>query len=167
MIQARQRFGKLKTLRRAGTKSNQSMWTCRCDCGVTKDIAACSLRRGASKSCGCNKYIRPYESLYNYCMFHAEREHPELIHSLTYEQFLAFTNTPVCHYCEAPVEFVARNINEPRAIRYNLDRKDNGVGYCKYNLVVCCKICNYTKGNRFTSKQFVEIGRVIRSFRES
>ena len=159
-------FGKLTVLRRDGVRNNQAMWWCQCSCGVQKSINGHSLRKGAIKSCGCLKCIRPYESLYNYCMFHAEREHPEFVHNLTYEQFLEFTKIPTCHYCEDSVAFVARNINGLRAIRYNLARKDNGVGYCSYNLVVCCKSCNYTKGNRFTYEQFVEIGKVIRSFRE-
>ena len=166
MIKPRQRFGKLKALRRVGTKYHQAMWLCLCDCGNTKDIAAGSLERGVSKSCGCSTYIKPYESLYNYCMFHAHREHPELQHTLTFKEFVSFTSSPTCVYCGDTVVFVSRNINGARATRYNLDRKDNAKGYCKSNLAVCCKSCNYTKGDRFTYEQFVEIGKVIRSFRE-
>jgi hypothetical protein len=158
-------FGKLEVLRRAGVKGRQALWLCRCECGVEKPVSGGSLRNMKQQSCGCSKHIRPYESLYNYCMFHARREHPELLHNLTYEEFLEHVNTPLCHYCSAEVAFVERNINGERAIRYNLDRKDNLQGYCKENLVVCCKSCNYTKGNRFTYEQFVQIGKVIRSFR--
>ena len=157
-------FGKLTVLARSGSKGGQPVWLCRCECGVEKGIAGNSLRTGRQRSCGCSKYIRPYESLYNYCLFHAAREHPELDHTLTYEEFLTFVNDLSCHCCESAVEFVARNINGKRAIRYNLDRKDNGRGYCADNLVVCCKRCNYTKGDRFTYEQFVQIGKVIRSF---
>lgn len=156
--------GKLTVLRKGGIKGGQLQWWCKCECGTEKEIAGSSLRKG-QKSCGCEKYIRPYESLYNYCIFHAHREHPELQHSLTYEEFLMFVSEKVCHYCGAPVTFVRRNINGSRAIRYNLDRKDNSLGYCHDNLVVCCKRCNYAKGNRFTYAEFVQIGNTIRGFR--
>ena len=157
-------FGKLTVLHRDGTKGSQAMWWCRCECGVEKSIAGGGMRGGRQNSCGCSRYIRPYESLYNYCMFHARRERPELQHTLTYEEFLKFVSKRLCHYCGKGVEFVARNINGKRAIRYNLDRKNNFRGYCAENLVVCCKVCNYTKGDRFNYDQFVQIGKVIRSF---
>jgi hypothetical protein len=35
-----------------------SMWTCRCDCGVVRDIIGNNLTRGISKSCGCLKIER-------------------------------------------------------------------------------------------------------------
>ena len=158
-----QTFGRLKVLREGGTKGGQKLWWCKCECGIEKEVAGGSLRNG-QKSCGCTRYIRPYESLYNYCMFHAVREHPELQHTLTYEEFLLFVHEPSCHYCGATVAFVHRNINGLRAIRYNLDRKNNVLGYCKDNLAVCCKRCNYAKGNRFTYEEFIQIGNVIRSF---
>ena len=34
--------------------------------------------------------------------------------------------------------------------KYNLDRKDNSIGYSKNNCVVCCSTCNYIKGDKFT-----------------
>jgi hypothetical protein len=163
----RKKYGNLTTIRRAGSKNGHPLWLCRCDCGIVKSIDGPAVYKGTTKSCGCSRYIKPYESLYNYCMFHAKRERPELEHTLTLKQFLKFTKTSQCHYCGAAVEFAKRNINGKRAVRYNLDRKNNNKGYCAANLVVCCKLCNYTKGNRFTYKQFLEIGRVIRSFHES
>lgn len=30
-----------------------AMWWCRCDCGVEKEIASASLRKGQTHSCGC------------------------------------------------------------------------------------------------------------------
>ena len=160
-------FGKLIVLKRAENKNSHPQWLCKCECGTIKPVDGPGLRHGLIKSCGCSIYIRPYESLYNYCMFHANREHPELLHTLTFEEFVEFTASPFCHYCGEAVVFVVRNINGARAIRYNLDRKNNAEGYCKPNLVVCCKVCNYTKGNRFTYEQFIEIGKVIRSFHGS
>jgi hypothetical protein len=163
-IKIGKRFAKLLVLCKASPKNRHAMWKCQCDCGVVKDVDGAGLQTKRIKSCGCIRRLRPYESLYNYCMFHAKREHPELAHTLTYSQFLEFTKITKCNYCGEFVEYAEHNTNTVRAIRYNLDRKDNGVGYCKHNLAVCCKSCNYTKGDRFTYEQFLKIGKVIRSF---
>lgn len=53
-----QRFGRLVVLKRAPTHEDPSgrkrtYWTCQCDCGNIKDIAATSLKNGATQSCGC------------------------------------------------------------------------------------------------------------------
>ena len=50
-----QRFGRLVVLEEAPKrKIHTSHWVCRCDCGnITKPIAMCSLKSGATKSCGC------------------------------------------------------------------------------------------------------------------
>lgn len=49
------RFGRLLVIRQSDTKKAPSIqkYVCLCDCGRAKDIAATSLVRGASKSCGC------------------------------------------------------------------------------------------------------------------
>ena len=43
-------FGRL-TVERRGKKP--SHWECRCECGAQLEISSSSLKRGASKSCGC------------------------------------------------------------------------------------------------------------------
>ena len=53
-----QRFGKLTVLSEApihitAKGSRCRRWVCKCDCGRTKIIEQNSLRRGATKSCGC------------------------------------------------------------------------------------------------------------------
>lgn len=50
------KFGKLLVVEFSHTDSNgQSFWKCECDCGKEKTINGASLRRGASKSCGCRQ----------------------------------------------------------------------------------------------------------------
>lgn len=49
-----QRFGRLIVVKYAGKNhSNHSFWSCKCDCGAEKVIAAYHLRRGDAQSCGC------------------------------------------------------------------------------------------------------------------
>lgn len=48
------RFGRLTAIQRNGITSNRiTIWTCKCDCGGSKDISARSLRSGLTRSCGC------------------------------------------------------------------------------------------------------------------
>ena len=48
------RFGRLIVLGyvRSGT-GGDSVWLCRCDCGVEKNVSGISLKHGRTKSCGC------------------------------------------------------------------------------------------------------------------
>lgn len=51
-----ERFGKWKVLGFSHLdKYNQAYWNCACDCGSFTPVSGKSLRKGYSKSCGCNK----------------------------------------------------------------------------------------------------------------
>ena len=50
-------FGKLTVVDRADNKNRAPMWNCECSCGNTKIVNGGSLRRGYTKSCGCNQGI--------------------------------------------------------------------------------------------------------------
>jgi hypothetical protein len=48
------RFGRWVVLREIGRNERKDvLWFCRCDCGSEKVVLGGSLRKGASKSCGC------------------------------------------------------------------------------------------------------------------
>lgn len=48
------RFGRLVVLSPSKTrKYRQACWVCQCDCGTIKEFPTESLKKGASKSCGC------------------------------------------------------------------------------------------------------------------
>jgi len=55
------RFGFLTVIRREGSyrKTTQAAWLCRCDCGSEKVVGGDNLRRGLSKSCGCQQHLGP------------------------------------------------------------------------------------------------------------
>ena len=51
---AGQRFGRWAVIRRDGSDARgQSMWFCRCECGIERRVLGASLRSGKSISCGC------------------------------------------------------------------------------------------------------------------
>lgn len=164
-------FGRLTVIHEAadsGGPGRHRRWVCRCSCGNTTETLAHNLMRttGATLSCGCfmreSKRIKPFEALYNVLVRRATRQQ---LCVLTYEEFLPFTVVSECRYCCGPIEWNKHLSAVADSRAYNLDRKDNSVGYTASNLVVCCKNCNYTKGDRFTYEQFLQIGAVIRSFR--
>lgn len=47
------RFGRLVVISYAGKKGGKNQWVCQCDCGKTSVVAACNLKSGKTKSCGC------------------------------------------------------------------------------------------------------------------
>ena len=46
-------FGRLFVFARADNVNGRAYWKCRCNCGNSTVVAASSLRRGNTKSCGC------------------------------------------------------------------------------------------------------------------
>lgn len=53
------RFGMLTVLERAGHDAGRAyLWLCRCDCGETSIVRATSLRKGTTKSCGCQRLVQ-------------------------------------------------------------------------------------------------------------
>lgn len=50
-----ERFGRLILIQFSHKKGSVYYWTCRCDCGVIKQVAIGEMRRGSTKSCGCLK----------------------------------------------------------------------------------------------------------------
>lgn len=105
---------------------------------------------------------RPYEWLYNKLVFYGGFREIEI--ALTFEQFLLFVDTKKCFYCDADIIWVEHHNKGSANSAYNLDRINALEGYRPDNLVVCCKRCNYGKGDRFTFDEWVKIGATIRAF---
>lgn len=54
-----ERFGRWTVIERAESGPGRTTrWSCVCDCGTRRDVAAASLRKGQSTSCGCGKSER-------------------------------------------------------------------------------------------------------------
>jgi hypothetical protein len=107
---------------------------------------------------------RPFESIYH-GIFNDWRK-PEVL--LNYEEFLEFTKIQNCHYCgdTIPWKPYATVKGEFGSRAYFLDKKDHQGPYSKENCVVCCSECNYIKGARFSYKEYVLLGEVIRGIRD-
>ena len=101
----------------------------------------------------------PYQSAYNHLKDSVKRTNKKRkrkrVFALTFDDFLKFTQITNCFYCNDQINWVAHTGKGQH--KYNLDRKDSTLGYLKENLVVCCKLCNYMKGNYYSCDEFIEI----------
>lgn len=168
-----QKFGRL-TVRRLVSR-RPVVWECECECGNTILVTGSEhLISGNTKSCGCINMERistltrkrPYESVYNNLAKLCSRQPDRLRLEISYEEFLGFTSITECHYCGGPVSWAMYNVNK-NGFSYNLDRKDNSLGYTKSNVVVCCYRCNSGKGDQFSYEEWVEVGKCLRCLREA
>ena len=46
-------FTRLTALHRDESRERRAYWLCQCTCGAVKSVAACELKSGRTKSCGC------------------------------------------------------------------------------------------------------------------
>ena len=167
---ARRRFGKWKVI---GIQSRYpTVWLCECACGTRRGVLMPSLTSGHSRSCGCSsadyirtkRRLRPFEAVYRSLLRGAVKSGQSV--ALSYEEFLCFVAVNECHYCCGAVEW-KEYLQSGSRVPYNLDRKNNDLGYSVLNCVVCCKRCNFGKADRFSYEEWVEIGKTIRAFREN
>lgn len=170
-----QKFGRLTVLEQSSnSKHGFSRWKCKCDCGNEKIICGVNLIHGRTTSCGCyNKEQtrkklskEPFLGTYNRMLDAAKRTNREC--TITYKDYLKLTETPNCHYCKHPIKWepYIRRKNHGTYAGYNLDRKDNTIGYTNENCVVCCKICNHIKGKMLMYEEMLKIGPMIGEIRK-
>lgn len=114
----------------------------------------------------CSQKLRPYENLFN--LFNYKCRYRAIPCELTYRDFLRFTETKHCHYCNAPISWLMHSVfKTSNSFAYNLDRIDNSKGYSKNNCCVCCSICNSIKSDRFDHHEMVELGHTIQKIQEA
>jgi hypothetical protein len=163
------RFGRLKVISRLKNDDyNQIVWKCKCDCGNICNIISRSLIHNRTKSCGClhKDVVRkePYYHLFTALNRSSKNRGREC--SITFQQFLSFVEINKCHYCNDKIEwFLHRELNKGNGHHYNLDRKDNKIGYTLENCVVCCPRCNYMKGT-LSYEEFYNFTKPIRDIKK-
>lgn len=142
------------------------------DCGKEVELRRYELKRAQGRCGSCTAVyngrsmiskngIRPYEALYN--NFKSQIALRKKKCDVSFEDFLEFTKTDKCHYCDEPIKWASCRL-KANGSKYNLDRKDNDQDYLKINLVVCCWPCNERKKHLFTYEQFVQIGKLIKNW---
>lgn len=125
---------------------------------VSGRCRACADKNSA-KHRGVGFRKRPYEALYNKFCYDRRRDCKES--SLTYADFCDFARSKSCHYCTREVFWSEYSLGT-NGYSYNLDRKDNSKGYSVKNCVVCCWLCNETKGARYSYDEFMLVAPALR-----
>jgi hypothetical protein len=159
----RRAFGRLTVIDyEKGSGRKPGKYICTCTCGGIKKTVSKSLTSGETKSCGCLQKekaslansLRPFEALYNWLLAVANKTSRTV--TLSYEDFLEYTKITDCHYCFSEVFWNLHDNRrgERRSWGYNLDRKDNALGYMKDNIVVCCRRCNIGKSYVFSYEEW-------------
>jgi len=120
-----------------------------------------SKRTGYCRSCFPKSRFpsSPLEKLFSQLVYNARVKDIPVVLSL--EEFTEFSCSSNCHYCHSLISW------DPVVGRTNLDRKDNALGYTKDNCVVCCKTCNYAKGNRYSFEEWEIMTAALRKFRRN
>jgi hypothetical protein len=157
------RFGKYTVTDQAKSKNWKRRWVCRCSCGTERVISTEHLTSGKRTGCNaCNNgnLKRPFEGRYNFLCYMAKGRCEV---TLTYEEYVVFSVNKHCHYCNVVIKWEPHgNFSDG----HHLDRKDNSLGYSKENCVVCCGRCNQLKSDQFTYEQMLQIGALIRSWKD-
>lgn len=164
------RYGKLEVTE---YREDIQEYVCRCECGGELRVKLSQVEdlKGVNiRTCGCSplkpkpwKRIRPYESLYHKVIQFAVRRGHSV--ALTYEQFLTYTKSESCYYCDTPVMWNPHGMIHGAAT--NLDRKDSNLGYSVKNCVVCCIQCNRMKSHWFTCEEFIVAMKAVNELRAS
>lgn len=133
------RFGRLLVWQRAGTKNNQAIWLCKCDCGKEKLISSAKLS-GGTRSCGCLMLEMAAKSMRT----HGQSNTPE------YNTWMAMKNRCLYPTSQSYVRYGGRGITVCKrwlqsfpaflsdmgrkpSPKHSIDRIDNDLGYMPSN----------------------------------
>ena len=144
-------------------ESGKGGWLCRCVCGKKKQVRGEALKKGISKSCGCQTIgllskarSKPNNHRTRNTMYHNYRRaavRRGYAFEITFDEFSSLISQD-CAYCGQPPSTLfhddyavkATKFYAPGEFYYNgVDRVDNAIGYTVGNVVPCCKICNQAK----------------------
>lgn len=141
-------FGRWTAISKVKSRAGSSYWLCQCICGVRKEVALGSLRKGISQSCGCladelsskrlqsekMRKIRTKHGLRNtkeYDIWFTMKARCYDKNSKSYPRY-GGRGITVCDRWLASVENFVEDMGlKPENM--SLDRIDNNGGYCKEN----------------------------------
>jgi len=145
------------------TKSNKKYNTYyfRCSNCNSEIVAQNSQLKTHSGKCRrCTQLGIPYLHIYNELKNHHNKNKE---FNLSFEEFIDLIKEEKCHYCHKKIIFNKHSkfMNKGLSRAYQLDRKDNSIGYKKDNLVVACWRCNKFKSDEFTYEEFLKLSSIL------
>ena len=149
------RFGKWLVLERAGRdKGGNTLWLCKCECGKESAVRGNFLRRGLSKSCGCNALVTHGMARRNkqhplYCVWISMKARCYNAKSKDYKRY-GGRGIAVCErWRNSFVNFFADMAERLEGM--SIDRIDNDRGYSPEN----CRWATKIEQNRNRKKNIV------------
>lgn len=155
--------------RKSKSGSNYKVFIFKCiDCDNDIKSQLSQLKTHSGKCKKCTQRKQPYEHIFNE-LNHTCKTKRIINFDLTYNDFLKLINIGKCHYCNKELTFskYTRDENQNYTSRaYQLDRKNNNIGYTKSNLVTCCWDCNRIKSDIYTYEEFMKLGPILKQIYE-
>lgn len=110
------------------------------------------------------RYYHSTKGIYNQLKTTAKRK--QIDFKLNKKLFIRWYNKQIkiCIYCKR-LEFQVIKDYNGRHNRLTIDRKDNKKGYKLNNITLCCHKCNTIKGDVFTYKEMIKIGKILKNKR--
>jgi len=160
-------------IKRESSLYGKARWLCQCKCGEYQINWGGNLRRNIGKCCFKCSYKnrpgirqKPFYARYTFLKRGGIKRHIQC--SLTYAEFIEFTKIDKCHYCDDIIKWHPYTTKiKGKNNGYNLDRKDNTLGYTKDNCVVCCKICNAIKQDIVSYSTMLKFGKILKEEKEA
>ncbi len=132
-------------------KSENSFCSIECKAQGMSDGLTKPMRKGTGKYDKEIPLIR--RKYYKYKRFDKDNFDTNL--DYTIDEFIKIIKEGVCVYC-------GDNSN-----KLGFDRINNYLGHTLNNSLVCCEICNMTRGDRFTYDEMIQIGQVIKKIKDN
>lgn len=132
-------------------KSKNTFCSIECKSQGMSDGLTSPMRKGTGKYDKETPLIR--RKYYKYKRFDKDNFDTKL--DYTIYEFIKIIKENECIYCGDDSN------------KIGFDRIDNNLGHTLNNIVVCCEICNMTRGNRFTHIEMIEIGQVIKKIKNN
>jgi len=156
---------KLVETRSSKSGSTYKVFTFECEnCGYDIKSQLSQLKTHSGKCRKCAQRKRPYEHILNELIHTCNRKNSHDV-TIEYDDFIDLIKESKCHYCDKELVFNphTRDENSNYVSRaYQLDRKDNSLGYVKENLVTCCWNCNRMKSDIYTYEEFSLLSPILK-----
>jgi len=144
-----QKFERLTVIKMSTKKGKRgsAYWECVCDCGNLVTIFGASMSCGKTRSCGCVKHSKQYETIKNlhYRMHLIHAKENNVVSYLSKEEYVQIASQR-CHYCNL-IDIKKNNRTKVTIELNGVDRKNNELYYKIENALPCCKNCNFMKRN--------------------
>lgn len=152
-------------IKKSKSNSTYKTYIFKClDCENLIKAQSSQLKTHSGKCRKCTQKLRPYEHILNELTHNCLNKTNHHI-NLNYEDFIKIITNSNCHYCNKELKFskYTRDENSNYMSRaYQLDRKNNNLGYTKENVVPCCWKCNRIKSNIYTYEDFIKLSPILK-----